>query len=86
VPLEEADLVIVRRGGRERWNHLNPLPIKHIDDRLIAPMPPVPLDMLERLQTDLEGDPCHLVPAKTSEPVSLDSSSAQRNSRTKREQ
>ncbi len=25
--LEDAELVIVRRKGRERWNHLNPLPI-----------------------------------------------------------
>ena len=26
--LEAADLVIVKREGRERWNYLNPLPIK----------------------------------------------------------
>ena len=23
--------------GRERWNHLNPMPIKHIHDRWIGP-------------------------------------------------
>ena len=34
--LEDADLVIVRREGRERWNHLNALPIKHIHDRWIG--------------------------------------------------
>ena len=35
--LEAADLVIVRREGRERWNYLNPLPIKDIHDRWIGP-------------------------------------------------
>lgn len=34
--LEEADLVIARKEGRERWNHLNSLPIKHIYDRWIS--------------------------------------------------
>ncbi len=34
--LEEADLVIVRREGRERWNHLNALPIQWIHDRWIG--------------------------------------------------
>ena len=35
--LEDAGLVIARRDGRERWNHLNALPIKRIQDRWIAP-------------------------------------------------
>jgi DNA-binding transcriptional ArsR family regulator len=35
--LADADLVIVRRRGRERWNHLNALPIKDIHDRWIGP-------------------------------------------------
>lgn len=34
--LEDADLLIVRREGRERWNHLNALPIKDIHDRWIS--------------------------------------------------
>lgn len=34
--LEDAELVIVRRRGRYRWNHLNPLPIKEIHDRWIG--------------------------------------------------
>lgn len=33
--LEEAGLLIVRREGRERWNHLNAMPIKDIHDRWI---------------------------------------------------
>jgi len=52
--LEEADLVIVRREGRERWNHLNPLPIKHIHDRWIGPYAAQAVEMLDRLKTDLE--------------------------------
>lgn len=53
--LEGADLVIARRDGRERWNHLNPLPIKHIHDRWIGPYAARAVEMLDRLKTDLEG-------------------------------
>ena len=35
--LEEAGLVVVRRQGRERWNHLNPVPIQQIAERWIRP-------------------------------------------------
>lgn len=35
--LEEADLIIPVRKGRERWNHLNPLPIHQIHERWIGP-------------------------------------------------
>lgn len=55
--LEEADLLIVRREGRERWNHLNPLPIKHIHDRWIGPYAAHAVEMLDRLKTDLERTP-----------------------------
>jgi len=53
--LEGADLVIVKREGRERWNHLNPLPIKHIYDRWIGAYAGRAVEMLDRLKTDLEG-------------------------------
>ena len=53
--LERADLVIARREGRERWNHLNPLPIKHIHERWIGPYAARAVDMLSRLKSDLEG-------------------------------
>jgi DNA-binding transcriptional ArsR family regulator len=53
--LEDADLVIVERKGRERWNHLNPLPIKHIHDRWIGPHAARAVAMLDRLKSDLEG-------------------------------
>jgi DNA-binding transcriptional ArsR family regulator len=53
--LEGADLVIARREGRERWNHLNPLPIKAIHDRWIGDYAAQAVDMLDRLKRDLEG-------------------------------
>lgn len=52
--LEAADLIIVRRQGRERWNYLNPLPIKHIHDRWIGPHAAQSVDMLDRFKRDLE--------------------------------
>src|ERR687889_1525309 len=33
--LEEADLVVVRRSGREKLHFLNPVPIRQIHDRWI---------------------------------------------------
>lgn len=53
--LQDADLVIVTREGRERWNHLNPLPIKHIHDRWIGPYAAHAVELLDRLKGDLEG-------------------------------
>jgi DNA-binding transcriptional ArsR family regulator len=53
--LEEADLIIVRREGRERWNHLNSLPIKQIHDRWISQYATHALTILDRLKSDLEG-------------------------------
>ncbi|MER8394833.1 helix-turn-helix domain-containing protein [Mesorhizobium sp. M0045] len=53
--LEEADLVVVRREGRERWNHLNALPIKHIHDRWISQYATQAISILDRLKSDLEG-------------------------------
>ena len=52
--LEEAELVIVQRKGRERWNHLNPLPIKDIHDRWIGPYAARAVGLLDRLKSDLE--------------------------------
>lgn len=34
--LEKANLVLVRRAGRERFNHLNPAPIQRIYDRWMS--------------------------------------------------
>ncbi len=54
--LEEADLVIVQRRGRERWNHLNALPIKRIHDRWIGAYAAQAVALLDRLKADLEGE------------------------------
>ena len=35
--LEDAGLVIAERRGRERWNHLDAMPIQDIHDRWIGP-------------------------------------------------
>ena len=35
--LEDAGLVIAERRGRERWNHLNAVPIQQIYERWITP-------------------------------------------------
>lgn len=53
--LETADLVIVQRQGRERRNHLNPLPIKHIYDRWIGSYATHAVALLDRLKSDLES-------------------------------
>lgn len=34
--LQAAGLVIVRREGRTRWNHLNPVPIQRVCDRWVS--------------------------------------------------
>src|SRR5262249_59934395 len=53
--LEEAGLIVARRQGRERWNHLNVLPIKDIHDRWIGPYAAHAADLLGRLKADLKG-------------------------------
>ncbi|MBQ1024714.1 helix-turn-helix transcriptional regulator [Micromonospora sp. C95] len=55
--LEAAGLVIAQRKGRERWNHLDPLPIKHIHDRWIGDYASSAVGMLATLRDDLETRP-----------------------------
>ena len=52
--LEAADLVIARREGRERWNHLNALPIQAIHDRWISQYAGHAMNVLSALKGDLE--------------------------------
>lgn len=52
--LEDADLVIVERRGRERWNHLNAMPIRDIHDRWIGPYAAVAVENLAGLKARLE--------------------------------
>jgi DNA-binding transcriptional ArsR family regulator len=53
--LEDAGLVTPERRGRERWNHLNPLPIHAIHERWIGPHAERAVAMLARLKRDLEN-------------------------------
>ena len=53
--LEDSELVVARREGRERWNHLNALPIKRIHDRWISQYANHAMSILDRLQSDLES-------------------------------
>ncbi|ASY68187.1 ArsR/SmtB family transcription factor [Sinorhizobium fredii] len=54
--LEEANLVLVRRDGRERWNHLNALPIRAIHDRWISQYSDHAMSVLTALQQQLDGE------------------------------
>ncbi len=55
--LEEAGLVLVKREGRERWNHLNALPIQAIHDRWISQYAGHAMSVLTALQRKLEKPP-----------------------------
>ena len=53
--LEEANLIIPRREGRERWNHLNALPIQAIHDRWISQYAGHAMSVLSALKGELDG-------------------------------
>lgn len=55
--LEKAGLVVAERRGRERWNHLNALPIHDLQKRWIGPYAAHAISMLGDLQkvTDEEA-------------------------------
>ena len=55
--LEEAELVIPERKGRERWNHLNPLPLHEIHERWIGPHAAGAVARLARLKREIERAP-----------------------------
>lgn len=52
--LEAADLIIAERKGRERWNHLNPLPIHAIYERWIGPHAKAAVSKLAKLKMEME--------------------------------
>ena len=55
--LERAGLVLVRREGRFRWNHLNPVPIQSIYERWISPHVGQRAAVALRLKRHLEEPP-----------------------------
>lgn len=52
--LEKAELIVVKREGRFRWNSLNALPFKEIYDRWISRYASHAVAVLERMKRDLE--------------------------------
>ena len=52
--LEDADLVITRRSGREKLHYLNPVPIRLIHDRWIDKYTERRVSALADLKTTLE--------------------------------
>jgi DNA-binding transcriptional ArsR family regulator len=52
--LEAADLVIVKRKGRNRWNYVNPLPIKEVYDRWISHYATHAIELLSRMKREME--------------------------------
>lgn len=63
--LEEAGLVVAERRGRERWNHLDALPIHAVHERWIGPYAAYAAAMLSRLKRTVEGEGA-AVPARES--------------------
>jgi DNA-binding transcriptional ArsR family regulator len=54
--LDRAGLLAVVRRGRERWNHLDVLPIQAIHDRWISHFAGSAVGMLGALRDELEAD------------------------------
>ncbi|MBX3571441.1 MAG: helix-turn-helix transcriptional regulator [Mesorhizobium sp.] len=52
--LEEARLVIAEKRGRERWNHLDALPIHAVHERWIGPYAAYAASMLSKLKRSLD--------------------------------
>lgn len=52
--LERADLVIVQKKGRFRWNYLNAVPIREIYDRWINMYASPSVELLRDLRNNLE--------------------------------
>ena len=54
--LEEANLVVTRRQGREKFHFLNPVPIRQIHDRWIDKYTERQVTALVDLKNELERD------------------------------
>ena len=52
--LEQANLITIRRQGRERWNHLNPVPIQQLYERWVKPYEVMWAEKLTALKSRLE--------------------------------
>jgi DNA-binding transcriptional ArsR family regulator len=54
--LEAAHLVLVRRQGRERWNHLNVTPLQDVYERWVTPYQQIWAGKLSSLRAHIEGE------------------------------
>ena len=54
--LVQAGLVIVTRRGRERWNHINALPLERLHERWVTPLAARGARSLLALQAHLEKE------------------------------
>lgn len=52
--LEEANLIVTRKQGRDKLHYLNPVPIHEIADRWIGKYERARLDVLSELKKNLE--------------------------------
>ena len=53
--LERADLILVRREGRKRWNYLNAAPFQDIYDRWISAYAGPAVELLSRMKREMEA-------------------------------
>lgn len=53
--LQKGGLVVIERRGRERINHLNPIPLQTMYRRWIRPFEQLPADRLLRLKSIAES-------------------------------
>jgi DNA-binding transcriptional ArsR family regulator len=54
--LQEAGLLVVRREGRKRWNHLNAVPLRRVYERWVSRYEDVWADSLLRLKETVETE------------------------------
>lgn len=54
--LEQGGLIVVERSGRERINHLNPVPIQAVYRRWIRPFDKLNADRLLRLKATVDSN------------------------------
>jgi|SRR5438105_2082032 len=54
--LEEANLIVPRRAGREKQHYLNPVPIRLVHDRWVSKYAAPFAEALSRLKSSLEGN------------------------------
>ena len=54
--LETAGLVVIRRRGRERWNHLNAVPLELMYERWVKPYQALWASRLTNLKSRIEGE------------------------------